>query len=86
MKIVLAFRDLSKTAASIARKFKTSDTHVLDVFDRYIKLERLELTEIISVDEVHTEIEPDCKYSLVIQDFFTGDPIDILRSRKKSRT
>jgi transposase len=82
MMIVLAFRDLSETAASIARKFKTSDTHVLDVFDRYVKLERLELTEIISVDEVHTEIEPDCKYSLVIQDFFTGDPIDVLRSRK----
>lgn len=38
MLIVLAFRDLNKSAASIARKFKTSDTHVLDVFDRYVKM------------------------------------------------
>ena len=82
MLIVLAFRDLQESAASIAKKFKTSDTHVLDVFDRYVKMERLPLTDIISVDEVYTDMDKDGKYALVIQDFYTGDPIDLLRSRR----
>ena len=86
MLIVLAFRNLDDSAVSIARRFKTSDTHVLEVFDKYVKLDRLPLTDIISVDEVHTDMEKDCKYALVLQDFHTGDPIDLLRSRKKDVT
>lgn len=86
MLIILAFRDLQESAASIAKKFKTSDTHVLDVFDRYVKMERLPLTDIISVDEVYTDMGTDGKYALVIQDFYTGDPIDLLRSRRSKVT
>lgn len=86
MMIILAFKDLNESAASIARKFKTSDTHVIEVFDRYVKLDRLPLSDIISVDEVHLDMDNDCKYALVIQDFYTGDPIDILRSRKSKIT
>jgi transposase len=86
MMIILAFKDINETAASIAKKFKTSDTHVLEVFDRYVKLERLPLTDIISVDEVYVDMDNDCKYALVIQDFYTGDSIDILRSRRSKIT
>lgn len=86
MMIVLAFRDLSESSASIANRFKTSDTHVNEIFDRYVKLDRLPLTDIISVDEVYTDMEYDCKYALVIQDFYTGDPIDLLRNRKTNVT
>ncbi len=76
MLIVSAFRDLSISATAIAKKFNTSDTHVLDIFDRYVKLDRLPLTDIISVDEVYMSLEDNCKYALVIQDFYTGDPIE----------
>ena len=62
MLIVLAFRDLQESAASIARKFKTTDTHALDVFDRYVKMDRLPLTDIISVDEVFLDMDKDGKY------------------------
>ena len=86
MLIVLSFRNLQESATSIARKFKTSDTHVLDVFDRYVKMERLPLSDIISVDEVYTDMDKDGKYALVIQDFYTGDPIDLLRSRRAKIT
>lgn len=86
MLIILAFRDLQESAASIAKKFKTSDSHVLDIFDRYVKMERLALTDIISVDEVYTDMDKDGKYALVIQDFYTGDPIDLLRSRQAKIT
>ena len=86
MLIVSAFRDLSVSAASVAKKYNTSDTHVLDIFDRYVKLDRLKLTDIISVDEVYMSLDDNCKYALVIQDFYTGDPIDILRSRRANIT
>lgn len=84
--IVLAFRNLSESASSIAARFHTSDTHVLEVFDRYVKPPRLPLTDIISVDEVHLDLDKHCKYALVIQDFYTGDPIDLLRSRRSDVT
>ena len=86
MMIVLAFRDLSLSASEIARKFNTSDTHVLDIFDRYVKLDRLPLTDIISIDEVFLDMSDQGKYALVIQDFYTGDPIDVLRSRRNNVT
>ncbi len=86
MMIILSFKDLNETAASIAKKYKTSDTHVLEVFDRYVKLDRLPLSDIISVDEVYLDMDDNCKYALVIQDFYTGNPIDILRSRRTKIT
>lgn len=84
--IVEAFRDLNITAAAVARKFNLSDTQVLDVFDRYVKLDRLPLTDAISVDEVHVDMDRNCKYALIIQDFYTGEPIDMLRSRRSEIT
>lgn len=84
--IIEAFRDLNQTSVDIAKRFHTTDTYVNEVFDRYIKLDRLPLTDIISVDEVHTEILDSSDYSLIIQDFYTGNPIDVLMSRKQKDT
>lgn len=81
-----AFRDLNATASSIAKRFNTTDTNVLDIFDRYVHLDRLPLTDAISVDEVHIDMDPKCRYALVIQDFHSGDPIDILISRRNNIT
>lgn len=86
MLIINAFRDLSTSASSIAAKFNVSDTYVLDTFDRYVKMDRLPLTDIISVDEVFLELDEHCKYALVIQDFYTGNPIDLLSSRRTNST
>ena len=86
MLIVNEFRDLSVSAVSIARKFNVSDTYVLDTFDKYVKPDRLPLSDIISVDEVHLDLDDHCKYALVIQDFYTGEPIDLLRSRRTDVT
>jgi len=84
--IVEAFRDLANSAASIAKKFHTTDTHVLEVFDKYVRMERLPLTDAISVDEVYLDMDNSCKYVLVLQDFHTGQPIDLIRSRRDNVT
>ncbi len=86
MLIIQAFRDLSTSASSIAAKYNVSDTYVLDTFDRYVKMDRLPLTDIISIDEVFLELDEHCKYALVIQDFHTGNPIDLLSSRRTNST
>lgn len=82
MLIVNAYRNLLETSSSIAKRFHMSDAYVHNVFNRYVKLNRLPLTGAISIDEVHLDMDADCKYALVIQDFYTGDPIDLLQSRR----
>ena len=86
MLIVYAYRDLMETTAAIANRFHVSDTHAHEVFDRYVKMDRLPLTDAICIDEVHLDMDEHCKYALVIQDFHSGDPIDLLRSRRKDVT
>ena len=44
-------------------------------------MDRLPLTDAISVDEVYLDKDKSCKYALVIQDFYTGDSIDIIHNR-----
>lgn len=84
--IVNSFRDLSNTAVKIAETFKTSDTHVLEVFDNYVKMDRLPLSDTICIDEVYLDMDNHCKYVLVIQDFHTGQTIDMLHSRRNNVT
>ena len=86
MLIVCAYQNLLETSASIAKRFHVSDTYAHEVFDRYVKLDRLPLSDAISVDEVFLDMDDNCKYALVIQDFHTGDPIDLLRSRRTNVT
>lgn len=86
MLIVYAYRNLMETTTSIADRFHVSDTHALEIFDRYVKMNRLPLTDAISIDEVFLDMDEYCKYALVIQDFHTGDPIDLLRSRRVNVT
>ncbi|MBO4457137.1 MAG: transposase [Butyrivibrio sp.] len=86
MLIVSSYKDLMETSTSIAKRFNVSDTFAHEVFDRYVKLDRLSLTDAISVDEVFLDMDDYCKYALVIQDFHTGDPIDLLRSRRTNVT
>lgn len=49
-------------------------------------MDRLPLSDIISVDEVCLDLDPNCRYALVIQDFYTGNPIDLLSSRRTNDT
>lgn len=82
MLIINAYRNLLTPTTEIAERFHVSDTYALDVFDRYVKLDRLTLPDIVSVDEVFINLNDECKYALVLQDFYTGNPIDLLRSRR----
>ena len=51
MLIVDAYRNLLETSVSIAKKFHVSDSHAHDVFNRYVKLDRL--SEWTCPDEIY---------------------------------
>ena len=84
--IVNAFRSIDVTAAEVGRQFNISDHHAMDIFDRYVHMKRLSLPEAICIDEVYLDMDNYCKYVLVLQDFATGEPIDLVISRRKSVT
>ena len=79
--VLETMKDLNRSAVSVAKQFNISDTQVHDIFTAYVDLPRLALPEILSVDEVHIDINYKCKYALVIMDFITGEIVDILHNR-----
>lgn len=84
--VVNAFRDYSRTATEIARQYHISDHMALDIFERYVHMGRLPLPEILCVDEVYLDMDRHCKYVLVLQNFKTGEPVDLIISRRKETT
>lgn len=84
--IVEDFRNYNNSVLDIASKFGVSDSHVIEVFSRYVDMKRETLPEILSIDEVHINILPESEYALLILDFITGEPVDLLPSRKNSTT
>ena len=84
--VVMAYKDMNVSTVSIAERFNISDTMAHDIFNKYIDMPRLPLTEAISIDEVFLEMYDECKYALMIQDFKTGEPIDLLPSRRNKYT
>lgn len=84
--IVLAFKDLNKTAEDIGKEHNISGHLAMDIFNKYVHPKRHVLPTVISVDEVYLDMDSKCKYVLVLQDFVTGEPIDLVRSRRKEFT
>lgn len=84
--VVMAYKDLNSSTVAIAERFDISDTMAHSIFTKYVDMPRLPLTEAISVDEVFLEMDDDCKYAMLIQDFRTSEPIDLLPSRRNNYT
>lgn len=84
--IVEAFRKPENTAAKIAREHNVSDSHAIRTFARYVDMHRRQLPEAICIDEVFLNIQGGFKYALVIQDFLTGESIDLVETRRKIKT
>jgi transposase len=84
--IIDEMRDLHMSGREVAHKFNVSDTYVHSVFQTYVSMQRLPLSDVISIDEVYLHFNQENLYTLVILDFRTGEPIDLLQNRKKETT
>jgi len=81
--ILMEMKDINLTCVQIAVRYSVSDTYVHDIFAKWVNLPRLPLTEYLSIDEVYTDLNEECLYALVLQDFITGTILDIIPSRRK---
>lgn len=84
--IALEMKELNVTAAQVARRYNVSDTYVYYAFLSVVSLARLPLTDIICIDEVFMNYSRSQLYPMVILDFRTGEPIDIVESRRIDTT
>ena len=84
--IVQAFKDYNLSVRQIAQRFSVTDTYAHNTFDRYVDLPRLKLPHALCIDEVHLNILSKYKYALILQDFVSGEPIDMVVSRRKEVT
>ena len=84
--IVLSFKDLNKTAEEIGKEHNISGHAAMDIFNKYVHPKRHTLPTVLSIDEVYLDMDSKCKYVLVLQDFVTGEPIDLVKSRRQEYT
>lgn len=86
IRIIMELKDIHLSCSQVAQRFHVSDSYVHQIFMKFVNLKRKPLTEYICIDEVYLNISKNCKYALVIMDFFTGDILDIIESRRQSYT
>lgn len=81
--ILKALKKPGETFTTVAEENHISPTSAASIFDQHVKMDRLTLTERINMDECYAFSGEEGKYVLMILDDITGDPIDILPSRRK---
>jgi len=84
--ILKEMKDINITTTEVAKRFNVSDTFVHYIFMQYLDIKRLPLPEILSIDEVHLDIDSYHNYALVMMDFVSGEIIDILPNRWEETT
>lgn len=71
--------------SSIARKYSVSISTVINIFDERAKIvPRRLMPEVICIDEIKFDDDPEHKYVTVITDFERKEIVDIIRSRQMS--
>ena len=79
--IINELKDINKTCSMVAAHFNVSDTYVHDTFTKFVDMKRLPLPRILSIDEVHLDINEKTKLCCVLMDFETREIVDILPNR-----
>ena len=84
--ILNEMKNINITTSEVAERYNVSDTTVHYIMLQYLDIQRLPLPEILSIDEVHLDMDYKHKYALVMLDFETNNIIDILPNRWEETT
>ncbi|WP_455579377.1 ISL3 family transposase [Faecalibacillus intestinalis] len=84
--ILNEMKNIDITTSDVAARYNVLDTTGHYIFLQYLDIQRLPLPEVLSIDEVHLDIDYRHKYALVMMDFTTYDIIDILPNRWEETT
>ena len=83
LQILNALRDKTRTYTSVAKEFNVSTSYVIDMFDRKVDLKRLQLPQVLCIDEVYAKKLTKHSYCCVLYSPQWKKIIDILDSRHK---
>ena len=75
-------KNLLVSFEDVAKKYNISTTVARKIFLENVSVPRLPLPEILCIDEVYLNIDHDKKYPVVLLDFKTKEPTDIVISRR----
>ena len=81
--ILMDLRKPEVTFTQIAERYNISPTSVASIFDQHVDMKRLPLPAYMDIDESYSFKTPESSYVCMFIDYETGEPIDILPSRKK---
>ena len=81
--ILEALRDKTKTYSAIAKEFEVSTTYVMTLFDQKIDLKRLQLPQVLCIDEVYAKKLTKHSYCCILYSPQWKKIIDVLNSRHK---
>ena len=84
--VLILLKDYNQTFSMVARKTNISITLVQTIFDEHVQIERKILTEAICMDEFYFSRKAQNKYACLLINFKNGMVIDVLPSRKKSKS
>lgn len=73
----------AETFSNVAKRYGLSPTTVASIFDEHVDMKRLPLPTYMCIDESYSFKSEDSSYVCMFVDFETGEPIDILPSRRK---
>lgn len=76
-------KEYNQTFSSVGRMVNLSPTEVIEIFDKYVRIDRKPLQEVICIDEFYFSAHSKNKYACMIIGFKNGLLLDILESRKK---
>ena len=80
-------KNLHFTFGDVSEEIGMSATALEDDFKEYIVSDyKVSMPEVLSVDEVYTNLAPDCKYCLVFYDVKKKEPTDLVVSRREKYT
>ena len=75
-------RNLTVSFVDVSKRYNISAPTARKLFMENISVPRLTLPEILCIDEVYLNLDHDKKYPVVLLDFKTKEPIDIIISRR----
>ena len=78
-------RQFTNTFTSIANTYHISIQTVINIFDQYVKPERLRLPDVICMDEFYLGKRSKTKYACVLLDFMSGEVIEVFYTRHKHK-
>lgn len=81
--ILTDLRDMTNTFTAVAKKYQVSTTYVINLFDKKVELKRLNLPEVLSIDEVYGRKLTYKGYCFILYAPQWKKIVDVLDSRKK---